>query len=45
MASGQPDGQGGAAIAAPAAASWLQLPALNPGPAVDAAGGSHNQDE
>jgi hypothetical protein len=29
---------------APAAASWLQVPALNPGPAVDAAGASHYQD-
>lgn len=28
----------------PAAASWLQVPALNPGPAVDAAGESHYQD-
>jgi hypothetical protein len=31
-------------VAAPSAVSWLQLPALNPGPAVDAAGESHYQD-
>jgi hypothetical protein len=44
MAWGQPDGQAGAAVAGPAAVSWLQLPALNPGPVVDAAGESHHQD-
>jgi hypothetical protein len=41
---GQPDGHAGGAVSAPAAVSWLQLPALNPGPAVDAAGESHYQD-
>jgi hypothetical protein len=43
MGWGQPDGQAGAAVSAPAAVSWLHLPALNPGPAVDAAGESHYQ--
>jgi hypothetical protein len=43
MAWGHPDHRLGQALA-PAAASWLQLPALNPGPAVDAAGESHYQD-
>jgi HIRAN domain len=31
-------------MAALSAVSWLQLPALNPGPAVDATGESHYQD-
>src|SRR6266540_2988065 len=43
MAGGQPDQRLGQ-TPAPAAASWLQLPALNPGPAIDAAGESHYQE-
>jgi hypothetical protein len=44
MAWGQQDRPPGLAVAAPSAVSWLQLAALNPGPAVDAAGESHYQD-
>jgi hypothetical protein len=33
----------GLAVTTPTAVSWLQLPALNPGSAVDAAGESHYQ--
>jgi hypothetical protein len=43
MAWGQPDQRLGQ-VPASAAGSWLQLPALNPGPAIDAAGESHYQD-
>ena len=44
MAWGQQDRRPGLAVTAPSAVSWLQLPALNPGLAVDAAGESHYQD-
>jgi len=43
MAWGQADGRPRLKVSAPAAASWLQLPALNPGPAINAAGESHYQ--
>jgi hypothetical protein len=42
MAWGHPD-QRLEQVPAPAS-SWLQLPALNPGPAIDAADESHYQD-
>jgi hypothetical protein len=44
MGWGNPDRRSGLDASLPAAASWLQLPALNPGPAIDAAGESHYQD-
>ena len=44
MAWGQQDRRPGPTMAALSAVSWLQLPALNPGPAVDATGESHYQD-
>jgi hypothetical protein len=44
MALGQPDGRSGVAPATSASLSWLQLPALNPGPAIDIVGESHYQD-
>jgi hypothetical protein len=43
MAWGHPDQRLGQ-VSTPAAVSWLQLPALNAGPAIDAAGESHYQD-
>ena len=44
MGWGQPDRRPGPAVATPTAVSWMQLPALNLGPAVNAAGESHYQD-
>jgi hypothetical protein len=44
MAWGQPDGRSSVALTPSASVSWLQLPALNPGPAIDIAGESHYQD-
>jgi hypothetical protein len=44
MAWGRPDGRSGVASATSALVSWLQVPALNPGPAIDIAGESHYQD-
>jgi hypothetical protein len=44
MAWGQPDGRSSVASTPSASVSWLQLPALNPGPAIDIAGESHYQD-
>jgi hypothetical protein len=44
MAWGQRNRRPGLTVTAPTAVSWMQLPALNPGPVVDAAGESHYQD-
>jgi hypothetical protein len=44
MAWGQADGRSGVTSTPSASVSWLQLPALNPGPAIDIAGESHYQD-
>jgi hypothetical protein len=44
MTWGRPDDRSGVASATSALVSWLQVPALNPGPAIDIAGESHYQD-
>jgi HIRAN domain len=44
MAWGRPDDRSGVASATSALVSWLQVPALNPGPPIDIAGESHYQD-